>query len=91
MSILAIAAETFETTHKNTLVTDMLTKCFFDWKYCYWLFCINRRVSDANVQKWTFFIDDNWKNPSAGITVMGNGNSYDYKSHYLRLAIIFHI
>ena len=30
MSILAIAAETFETTHKNTLVTDMLTKCVFE-------------------------------------------------------------
>jgi hypothetical protein len=34
MSILAIAPETFETTFKNTLVTDIVTKPFFIEKYC---------------------------------------------------------
>lgn len=32
MSILAIARETFETTRKNTIVTDMLTNMFFKRK-----------------------------------------------------------
>ncbi len=34
MSILAIARETFETTCKNTVVTDMLTNMFFKRKNC---------------------------------------------------------
>lgn len=34
MSILPIAPETFETTSKNTLVTDIVTKPFFIEKYC---------------------------------------------------------
>jgi hypothetical protein len=34
MSILAIAAETFEITLKNTVVTDMLTIYIFVRKYC---------------------------------------------------------